>query len=77
MRFFVLLPGEKSDGRSTLPSIICTGAGGTVQPGADTTGGKRPSSTRKLICPKCGQSVRATRKVNILCGDCMERMVET
>lgn len=39
-------------------------------------GGKRPSSTRKLVCPKCGMSVRATRKVNILCGDCMETMTE-
>lgn len=40
-------------------------------------GGKRPSSTRKLVCPGCGQSVRATKKVNILCGDCMLQMVET
>lgn len=63
-------------GRSHLPPFIHTGAGGTAQPGADTTGGKRPSSTRKLICPRCGQSVRATRKVNILCGDCMEPMIE-
>lgn len=41
--------------------------------------GKKPpkkSSTRKLVCPKCGQSVRATRAVNILCGDCMEKMLE-
>lgn len=36
----------------------------------------KKSSTRKLVCPKCGQSVRATRAVNILCGDCMERMTE-
>lgn len=36
----------------------------------------KKSSTRKLVCPKCGQSVRATKTVNILCGDCMERMVE-
>lgn len=63
-------------GRSTLPPMIRTGAGGTAQPGADTPGGKRPSSTRKLICPKCGQSVRATKKVNIICGDCMVPMVE-
>ena len=34
------------------------------------------SSTRKLVCPCCKQSVRATRAVNILCGDCMEKMVE-
>jgi len=63
-------------GRSSVPSFFHSGAAGTAQPGADTTGGKRSSSTRKLICPKCGQSVRATRKVNILCGDCMEQMVE-
>lgn len=36
---------------------------------------KRPSSTRKYICPKCGMSVRATKTVNILCGDCSEKMV--
>lgn len=63
-------------GRNTLPPAMRTGASGTAQPGAAPGGGKRPSSTRKLICPKCGQSVRATKKVNILCGDCMERMVE-
>ncbi len=39
-------------------------------------GGRRPSSTRKLVCPNCGQSVRATRDVNILCGDCICKMLE-
>ncbi|MBQ1734514.1 MAG: hypothetical protein II038_06500 [Lachnospiraceae bacterium] len=34
------------------------------------------SSSRTYICPQCGQSVRATKTVNILCGDCFERMVE-
>lgn len=37
---------------------------------------RRPSSTRKLVCPSCGQSVRATRSVNILCGNCMQQMLE-
>ena len=36
---------------------------------------RKPSSTRKYICPKCGMSVRATRQVNILCGDCNEKMI--
>lgn len=31
----------------------------------------KPSSTRKYICPHCGNSVRATKTVNIICGDCM------
>ena len=46
-------------------------SGGITAPPAPTK-----SSTRKLICPRCGQSVRATKKVNILCGDCMLPMVE-
>ena len=63
-------------GRSTLPPLIRLGAGGTAQAGEQPQGGKRPSSTRKLACPVCGQSVRATKKVNILCGDCMRQMIE-
>ena len=64
--------------RSSLPPMLHIGATGVAQPGAgQVQGGKRPSSTRKLVCPCCGQSVRATKKVNILCGDCMETMVET
>lgn len=36
---------------------------------------KKKNSTRKYVCPSCGQSVRATKEVNILCGDCDEVMV--
>lgn len=49
---------------------------GTASGNAPTTGGKRPSSTRKLQCPKCGCSVRATKAVRIMCMDCMEQMNE-
>lgn len=49
---------------------------GAAHGGATVTGGKRPSSTRKLQCPKCKNSVRATKTVNIICGDCMEHMIE-
>lgn len=35
---------------------------------------KKPSSTRKYICPCCGNSVRATKEINIICGDCMQTM---
>lgn len=37
---------------------------------------KAPSSTRKYLCPCCGNSVRATKDVNILCGDCMVQMIK-
>lgn len=38
--------------------------------------GERKSSTRKYICPQCGQSVRATKEVNIICGVCNLPMAE-
>ena len=45
--------------------------------GQISPGEKRPSSTRKLICPGgCGQTIRATKKVNIICGYCMVPMIE-
>ena len=52
------------------------GTGGTGNGGNGLTVGPKKSSTRKLQCPKCGNSVRATKTVNIICGDCMEQMVE-
>ena len=36
---------------------------------------RTPSSTRKYICPVCKNSCRATKAINIICGDCMEKMV--
>lgn len=60
---------------------IRTGEGGTQHSGGDTggqtaPGGKRPSSTRKLQCPCCKNSVRATKAVRIMCMDCNEQMTE-
>ena len=36
----------------------------------------KSSSTRKYVCPCCGNSVRATKSVNIMCADCDEFMTE-
>lgn len=56
---------------------IWMGVAGIRASGEAAAGGtKATSSTRKLICPRCDQMVRAIKKVNILCGDCMEKMVE-
>lgn len=38
--------------------------------------GKKRTSTRKYVCNSCGISVRATKDVNIICGDCMNVMVK-
>ena len=54
---------------------IPTGAGADNKTGAvtPTTTGK-PSHTRKYQCPCCGNSVRATKQVNIMCIDCNMQM---
>lgn len=41
-----------------------------------TTAPRKKSSTRKLQCPCCGNSVRATKTVRIMCMDCNQQMTE-
>lgn len=50
-----------------------TGTG--THSGAPATLPPKTSSTRKYICPCCGNSVRATKNVNIGCLDCQTQMV--
>ena len=60
--------------RNEFTGFAITGTG--THSGADTTPTTpRTSSTRKYICPCCGNSVRATKAVHIACLDCEEQMV--
>lgn len=36
----------------------------------NTSGTKKKSSVRKYVCPCCGNIVRTTKELNIICGDC-------
>ena len=47
--------------------------GGSGLPGIDGTQ-KKKTSTRKYICKSCGISVRATKDVWIICGNCKKDM---
>ena len=53
-----------------------TGIGGKSTNGGAPASTSSNSHSRKYICPKCGNSVRATKIVNLICGDCMELMQE-
>ena len=44
--------------------------------GTSITPTAKKSSSRKYICPCCGTSIRATKKVNIGCLDCGAPMIE-
>ena len=59
--------------RNEYGGFQVTGTG--THSGTGTTPPRRPSSTRKYICPCCGNSVRATKTVNIACLDCDVQMV--
>lgn len=63
--------------RNDYDGLRIVGGNNAANGGVTTVGITKASSTRKLICPCCGQSVRATKAINILCGDCMVRMIET
>ena len=55
-------------------SGFAIGGSGTHS-GTDTTTTRKPSSSRKYICPCCGMSIRATRSVNVACLDCNEQLI--
>jgi len=54
--------------------VYSFGGGGETGKAGDGEKIKKPSSTRKYICPDCGQSVRATKDTLIICGYCTEIM---
>ena len=62
--------------RNDLPMVVpVVGkvSGGTV---GVSIGTKSKTGSRRYVCPKCGTIVRATRTVNVICGDCMCGMME-
>ena len=60
--------------RNEFSGYRVTGTG--THSGTATPTPPRTSSTRKYLCPCCGNSVRATKQVNIGCLDCGVQMNE-
>lgn len=59
------------DGELFFPFGLDGGSGSGGTPTA-----KKKTSTRKYICPKCANSFRATKDVNVMCLDCFETFVK-
>ena len=51
------------------------GIGGKAGNGTTTPPTKKPTNTRKYICPCCSNSFRATKNINVLCMDCNEQYI--
>lgn len=58
------------------PSIISTGTSTNIGYGASFISSSNKGNSRRYICPHCHTIIRATKTVNIICGDCMKLMVE-
>lgn len=61
--------------RGSQFSFTSTGGSNTGNSGMVPPKTRKPSSTRKYICPCCGNSFRATKTINVLCMDCNEQFV--
>ncbi len=55
-------PGTDGDESPDSGSIGPSGSGNEPGTDGDESPKKRPSSTRKYLCPVCGNSVRATKE---------------
>lgn len=65
----------RTGGSSLIAPPPSPGGGNDLGVNGGSTGRKK-TSTRKYVCSSCGVSVRATRDVNIICGDCMDTLVK-
>lgn len=61
--------------RDTPYAMVGIGVPKAGNGSAPTARVKKPSSTRKYICPCCGNSFRATKNINVLCMDCNTQYV--
>ncbi len=67
--------GTFTTSRKTLMQVTIKGDDTEDGEGATTTtikGGRQTSKNRsiKYVCPQCSAIIRATKKVNVVCGDC-------
>lgn len=63
-------------GRNEYTSLISVG-GGSTSGGKDVPIlPKKKNNSIKMICPCCGTIARVTKATNLICGDCMEHMIE-
>lgn len=74
-----ILENDLSDiliNRNEYHGIAVPGTG-THSNGGIATPPPRKTSSRKYTCPCCGNSVRSTKEVHILCVDCQQMMLRS
>ena len=59
------------------PHGIRIAGGNAAANGGPIAIGTTKGNSRRYVCPSCGTIIRATRTVNVLCGDCLTKMLES
>lgn len=68
--------GERLDLAGLLGGLMGGDGKNIVGPDGKPIKTKKKTSTRKYICPCCGNSLRATKDLNIMCMDCNEQFIK-
>lgn len=68
--------GERLDLAGLLGGLMGGDGNNIVGPDGKPINPKKKTSTRKYICPCCGNSLRATKDLNIMCMDCNEQFIK-
>lgn len=68
--------GERLDLAGLLGGLMGGDGKNIVGPDGKPIKPKKKTSTRKYICPCCGNSLRATKDLNIMCMDCNEQFIK-
>lgn len=58
----------------SVPGMVSVGVGARSADGNTAPARTTKGNSRRYVCPGCGMIVRATREVNIICGDCRLNM---
>lgn len=58
------------------PALSLVGIGTHAANGGAPAIGTSKSNSRRYHCPACNAIIRATRAVNVICGDCLQAMIE-
>ena len=60
-------------GRNEFQEMIVVGTGGKS---GNTPKFPKKNNSIKMICPCCGNIARVTKTTNLICGDCLQKMIE-
>ena len=60
----------------TTPGVSFSGIGGRAAEGGAPTPSTRPNHNHRYVCPHCHNIARSGKPIRLICGDCLQPMIE-